>query len=396
VLSLLTRHERLRQEPCQFVPETRRTNCVGSCFLTALCFFVLVSAKHSHAEENAIDWRTGKEFRSQLESMIGFQWESSPIREGLRGLSDNQRIAIWLDRRVDPNHLMDLTVNNVTLDSALRQVGESIGGGVSYIGAVAYIGSKPVTAKLATLAALRRDEVKGLPSAARSRFSTKSVSAWKELSTPRELFRQLAQTARARVINIEQIPHDLWPARSLPTMSLTDRMTLLLAGFDMTFEIARDGSAIRLVPIPTEVSIERRYSPNGSLNVASAKLSATFPAIDIKKAGARLVVRGTFEQHEAIGRLLRGETTRHSEPIDPNSKRFDLRVDNQPIGAIIKAVAGREMLEVQIAPTVQEKLQQRVSFDVKQLTLEQLFEKTLNGAGIMFRIDDGVLILQTD
>jgi hypothetical protein len=309
-------------------------------------------------------------------------------------LAANQRIAIWLDRRVDPEHEVDLAVSDSTLDEALQRVGSAIGGGVSYVGSVAYLGSQPVTAKLATLAALRRDEVKLLPTAARSRFASNSAWTWEELATPRELLGQLAQQADTKVLNIDLIPHDLWPAGDLPAMPLTDRMTLLLAGFDLTFDIARDGSAIRLAPMPAEAVIERSYSPRGTLNAAETAVTTAFPGVGMKKAAARLAITGTFEEHEAIERLLRGEPIRRVETT-PGSKRFDLRVENQPIGAIVKAVADREKLQLQVEPALQSKLQQLISLDVKQLTLEELLDRALMSTGITHRIEAGVLELRS-
>jgi len=344
------------------------------------------------AEDHAA-WRTGEDFRRQLDSTIGFQWESSPIREGLHGLATNQRVAIWLDRRVDPDHEVDLAVNDSTLDEALQRVGGAIGGGVSYVGSVAYLGSKPVTVRLATLAAMRRDEVKQLPTAARTRFASHSAWTWEELATPRELLNQLARRANTQVVNIDQIPHDLWPAGDLPALPLTDCMTLLLAGFDLTFEIARDGSAVRLTPMPTEAVIEWSYSPRGSLTAAETAVTTAFPGVGVKKAGARLAITGTFEEHEAIERLIRGEPIRRVEPT-PGSKRFDLRVENT-IGAIVTAVAEREMLQLRVEPAIQAKLQQRISLDVKQLTLEELLDRALRSAGVTHRIEDGVLELRS-
>ncbi len=360
----------------------------------ALLVALAVPANFGVCAEDASSWRTGEDFRRQLDSTVGFQWEASPIREGLRGLATNQRVAIWLDRRVDPEYEVDLAVSDSTLDEALQRVGSSIGGGVSYVGAVAYLGSQPVTAKLATLAALRRDEVKLLPTAARIRFAENSAWTWEELATPRELLSELAQQANTKVLNIDQIPHDLWPAGDWPAMPLTDRMTLLLAGFDLTFDIARDGSAIRLTPMPAEAVIERSYSPRGSLNAAESAVAAAFPGVGVKKAAARLAITGTFEEHEAIDRLLRGEPVRRVETT-PGTKLFDLRVENQSIGAIIKAVADSEKLQLQVDPALRAKLQQLISLDVKQLTLDELLDRALKSTGINHRIEDGVLELSS-
>jgi len=168
----------------------------------------------------------------------------------------------------------------------------------------------------------------------------------------------------------------------------------LLAGFDLTFEIARDGSAIRLAPMPPEVSLQRSYPPRGSLDSDAAMIRKAFPGVAVEKAAARLAVTGSFEEHQGIERLLRGEPVRREATV-PGSKRFDLRVENQPAGAIIKAVAAREQLQIDADASSLTNLQQRISLDVKQLTLKELLDHVLRSTGITHRIEDGVLTLRS-
>ena len=50
-----------------------------------------------------VDWKIGLEFRKALEQPIGIKWAENPVRNAFRNLSNNQQIAIWLDRRIDPS-----------------------------------------------------------------------------------------------------------------------------------------------------------------------------------------------------------------------------------------------------------------------------------------------------
>ncbi|MEO8495823.1 MAG: hypothetical protein ABI614_12180, partial [Planctomycetota bacterium] len=151
---------------------------------------------------------------------------------------------------------------------------------------------------------------------------------------------------------------------------------------------------IRLAPMPAEAVIERSYAPRGSLNAAETAITAAFPGVGMKKAGVRLAITATWEEHDAIDRLIRGEPVRRVETT-PGSKRFDLRVENQPVGAIVKAVAEREKLELRVDPAIQAKLQQLISLDVKQLTLEELLDRALKSVGVTHHIQDGVLELRS-
>lgn len=337
-------------------------------------------------------WKTNGDFERQLGSRIGFEWKANPVRAGIQGIAANQSIAIWLDRRVDPGFEVDLLVQDATLAEGLRRIAGSVGGGVSYVGAVAYIGSPQVAQRLATLAALRRDDVKRLPTAARSKFAASNSWTWPQLSEPKELLAQVANAVNVRVVNPDLVPHDLWAAGDWPAMPVTDHLTLLLAGFDLHFEIARDGSAIRLIAMPDEVTIERSYSPGSTLNAVADRISAALPGVTFKKLGARLVVSGTYEQHQDVARLIRGEPIT-PQPQTGGERLFDLRVENEPIGGIVKAVASREKLEVKADSAVLSLLKRRVSFDVKQLSLEELLKRTLAETDVAFQIRDGVLNL---
>ena len=55
-------------------------------------------------------------------------------------------------------------------------------------------------------------------------------------------------------------------------MPWTERMTLVLAGFGMTFEFADGGASIRLVPLPEVLTIERTYTPRGDAKDTAAQL----------------------------------------------------------------------------------------------------------------------------
>ena len=183
---------------------------------------------------------------------------------------------------------------------------------------------------------------------------------------------------------MDRLPHDLWVAGNLPPLAVADRLSLLLAGFNLTFDIAEDGSAIRPTGIPEQVSVQRRYSPPGSLATASAKIASDFPNVRIKTEGTRLLVSGTFEDHVRIASLLRGDAV--PRPTRPaGEKRYDLKTES-PVGAIVKLLVEREKLQITVDPSVRPLLQSRVSVEVKQATLRQLLDATLEPAGIRYEL----------
>ena len=54
------------------------------------------------------------------------------------------------------------------------------------------------------------------------------------------------RTTRLARCEAERIPHDLWPAGNLPELSLAEQLTVLLIGFDLTFELRPEDRRLRL------------------------------------------------------------------------------------------------------------------------------------------------------
>ncbi|MBP89362.1 MAG: hypothetical protein CMJ64_22060 [Planctomycetaceae bacterium] len=362
--------------------------------IAAACVtLLLLFSSQSLRGQERIAWKTDLALRKQLQATVGFQWSgSATIRPSLDSLSRNQQVAIWLDRRVDPGHPLDLALQDVSLRQALRVVAAKIGCGVCFVDSVVYIGPECVTKKLATLAAIRRDEVKRLPPAQRSKLQQAKPWKWEDVSAPKDLLADIAREASIRVAEVDRLPHDLWVAGDLPPLLVTDRLSLLFAGFDLTFDIAKDGSAIRPTAIPEQVSLQRPHTPRGSLAKAADKIASDFPNVGVRTSGNQLIVTGTFEDHDRIASMLRGETVSRPPRRPAGERRYDLQARNS-VQAIIEYLAERENLRITIDPAIRSKLETRASVDVKQATLRQLLDATLEPAGIRYELEDQALRL---
>jgi hypothetical protein len=332
-------------------------------------------------------WQTGRRFRDQLDTEAAIAWQASPLRHSLAELSRAQRVAIMLDRRVDPGRLVDFSINNVALDAALRGLAEHLGLGVCYVGPVAYVGPKDVTEKLATLAEATGEETSKRWAALRRPPVPPRPWRWEDLTTPRELVEQLAAEGGVEVEGLDRIPHDLWPAADLPPLAFAARLTLVLAGFDLSFALAPDGAAIRLIPMPAHVSITRTYNKRLSQeNIA--QVAAAFPNANIRQAGNRLIAAGRLEDLQEIERLLWGKRPDRSTDGPrkaPMEKRYSLSITNVSVGAILKTIAVQAQLEVRIDPRAAGQLRKLIAVEVKDATIEELLTKTLEPAGLAFR-----------
>jgi hypothetical protein len=207
-------------------------------------------AARSAAAQEPVKWKTGVAFRRQLDAPVSLIWENRSLREGLTRLSQTCGVAIFLDRRIDPGQPISLTVREQPLETLAKQVATEARAGVAIIGPVIYIGPPEQASQLVALAAIRRQDVSKLPDEAKTRLLRTQAWQWDELVEPRQLLNELARQANVTVENAEMVPFDLWPAVSLPPLACVDRLTLLLAGFGLTFKIDNRGKSVQLVPQP--------------------------------------------------------------------------------------------------------------------------------------------------
>lgn len=340
-------------------------------------------------------WLTGRDFQRRLELPVDVAWSAtasaSSLRQRMDALARAQGVAIWLDRRIDPSQPVDFSSTGESLYAALQRLAAKLGAGVGHTDGIVYLGPRPTAAKFATLTALRIDEARKLPPGPQAAFLRKRAWRWPDLATPRELIAELAGEATVAVEGMEQIPHDLWAARDLPSLGWAERLSLVLAGFDLTFQFLRDGTAVRLVAMPEEAVLERTYAARGDMAGPIRALAERFPGAQVERRGARIAVRGCYEDHQLIERLLRGEKVQRVE-VDPQKTRYTLEVVNQPLGVVLRHIA-RLGLAVEVDPRIHPKLQELVTFRVENATLEELVRAALAGRGIRFRLSGSSLQL---
>jgi len=341
-------------------------------------------------------WKTGGAFRQQLAASVSVTvtWENRALRDALAGLSQQLDVAVLLDRRIDPGQSITLIVREKSAEEALKQLAAAAHAEWRAVGPVIYVGPAHAAAKLPTLAALRRQDAERLPAEVRSRLLKVQAWTWDELAEPRRLLDELAKQAGITVSNPEVIPHDLWPAVSLPPLAWVDRLSLLLAGFDLTFEIADQGKAVRLAPFPDKVLLEKSYVTRGPAGTVAAQLRRVAPDAEIRVEQRKIVVAGLQEDHEKIEQLLAYQNTPKTKTAKkgPVEQRFSLTVGkNDPAGAVVRTIATQIGKELKYDTAVLQKLKQNVPLSVKDVTLDELLTVTLKPLGLTYKLTDEAL-----
>jgi hypothetical protein len=350
---------------------------------------VFLAATETFAEE-PIAWLTGEKLKSQLEQKVGATWEGIPFRRAITSLSRSQRVAILLDRRVDPDEKVDLSFTDVTLDAALELIAGKKQVGVAQVGPVIYFGPTMTAEKLRTLAALRREEALHLPSQARSRILQQQPMRWDDLAAPRDLLAKLSADAHVTVEGADRIPHDLWAAADLPAANFIDRLTLIAGQFDLTFSFADDGASVRLVEVPETVAIQKSYPLRGSTAARgkeiASRLAESLPGAKIEATADKLVVRGRAEDLDLVEAYLSGRTAKQTNVV-PGQKVYQLSVV-KPVGALLKALGPKLDLDIRIDEEAIKSaglsLATEVKVDVKSASEDELLKAVLEPAKLTF------------
>ncbi|MEN6459040.1 MAG: STN domain-containing protein [Thermoguttaceae bacterium] len=311
----------------------------------------LLGAAATAGAEEPIHWLTGASLDERLAEPIDVLWAENPLRPALMRLSRACRVAILIDRRVDPGQKLDFSLRGVPLGEALETIARGRHLGVARLGSVIYLGPRPVADRLPAVAAALDKAVRRLPTALQRKFRQPKALSWPDLATPREVLAELGLQNRFEIANLEEIPHDLWAAAELPPLPLVDRLTLVAIQFGQTFEASNRGSKLMLAltPVPRDL-------PATSKGLSSSRRPS---------AGS-----------------THGST--------PGEDRFTINVREKPVGPVLRQLAERLGLELRMDEQAIQaagiSLDQRVSVHLENATADEVFRKLLDGTRLSFHL----------
>lgn len=324
-----------------------RRSCPGAVVgLSVLIVLAVGQWPGSASAQPAVAWKTGDGLRAALAQPAGVTWEHVPLRDHLHQLACAHHVCIFLDRRIDPSQRITFQAQEIPFATALRQLARQIGARVTLLDSVVYLGPEPAVAKLTFVAAARRRDAAHLVRGIRRRVVQRRAWHWEDLTVPRQLVSQLAEQGGVDVDELDRVPYDLWPAADLPKLVWTDCLSLVLAGFDLSFEFTGPGREIRLVPFPETL-------PPG-------------------------VPRGNWPT------LSKAAGSTHAAP-GVDQTRYTMTVAGHPLGAVLKTLETRSGLTFAIDSSAAKKLTTIVKFSVREATLDQLLGAALRPAGLTFQ-----------
>lgn len=334
-------------------------------------------------------WRTGSDFHDQLQTGISLTWQSRDLREGLETLARSQRVAIFLDRRVDPGRRITFSCEDEPFENAVRGIAAKARLGVGYVGPVIYVGPPLTCAGIATLTQVRNEQVKDLPPATHKRLLRRNPTAWPDLVEPQLLLTKMATNSGLTIPNIQSVPHDIWRSVDLPDLTFAEQAVLVSAGFDLSFRWHQNARQVFLIRYPKATSIRRAYGSTNPDKLAK-EFSEMLPQAFVEAEDGRVVVRSTVEDHWKIERTRKTKGIQQKAPKDPKDERYTLTVKNEPTETLFRLLTKKLKMELVVHEnTPKAKLDKRISFSVNAVTSADLFKAMGRAAGLRVQFDSG-------
>lgn len=368
----------------------------------------------TRGEERDRGWErlTGKAFQQVLQEPLSVTWAQVDLRTVTHRLEETRQVSLLVDRRLDPSALLEFTANDLPLEDLVAQLAESRGGVSRVVGNTLYIGPVGASSPLRTLVALRTRELNDAirEGMGKRGYVKPNDFAWNDLATPRELLTRLAERYSFELTGLEQVPHDLWGAASLPQATLPETLSLILIQFDLTFAWRKGGAGVQIQPIPGEVLLEQTHATPKGMKPKEwlARIEEELPDRQARLVADGVVLSAPLEQQEAIAQIrdqLRGTRLpgkgNKGKPAPVKEIRYTLRIQDKPVGSLLKTLESRQpawQFEYDAAALQQAgiRLEQRISLDVKEVTLEELLRTALSQVRLGFEIDGQTVRLYPD
>lgn len=236
--------------------------------VAVLSFFFTVASPTGQAQvpEMAVqtDWLTGRQLDLHLQKPVSVSWTDSPIKSRLLNFAHQQKIGIFVDRRIDTEKRVSITSRDVSIEQFLWQVAEQGGWGICRLDDFFYLGPPETTATLPILWQQMKAKTRKRSKDYEVAWSQRSEFELNEIFIPAEVLQELSRQHEFTVTS-GKLPHDVWSAVDLPANSVDAQVGVLLVGFNQWFLRSRNGKDVTLVEFP---EIERGQIEIGPLENA--------------------------------------------------------------------------------------------------------------------------------
>ncbi|MFK7768106.1 MAG: hypothetical protein AB8B55_12855 [Mariniblastus sp.] len=333
------------------------------------------------------EWHTGRELDLFNRASVSADWTEAKRRERLLQFAKQQGVAVFFDRRVDPEVLINFGKVNCTMEqfywafAADQKLGVCRLGDFYYFGPIQTAHSLPI--HWTTLA----KQSSRLKKSAVNWTEKKPIKS--ETAIPSELLKDLAERNGFQITNPETIPHDVWAAFELPPTSLDQRVAILLVGFNKWFERSDDGTKITIIELPMVTEGRVEFASIKDAKKVALKLKSQFRSTRIRGTGRTLTATGLAGELAKVRQRLVDRQV--PEQTELSARTWSLKFPRARRISVLKKIAEQTGLELITTEAPDEKLTEAIGLEVKDANLSELIEATLGGSGLKFDLSKKTL-----
>jgi len=190
-----------------------------------------------------------------LDEPVRASWQGVPLREWATRVTPLAGLPVIVDRRLDPDVAITLQCRGEPLREALTMAAEQAGAEVAVLRSTIRIVPRSQHGICERAEDARGRDLARLPREPQAALAKPAAWAWPEAARPRDLVAAVAAEAGVPLEGIDGLPHDHFPAASLPTLSRAERIDLVLAHFDRRAEWRNRGGEVRGVIVPLDANL---------------------------------------------------------------------------------------------------------------------------------------------
>ncbi|MGD9856656.1 MAG: hypothetical protein AB7U20_17050 [Planctomycetaceae bacterium] len=367
-------------------------------FAWGVGLFIAFSAVSSAADEER-SVSTGVRFRQELRRPINVFLRAVTVRTVTERLAAQHNVAIVLDRRIDPDHVLDVQLAQVTLREGLDLFAAQIAADAAVVGSTIVLGPPASLDRLRTDCVRQVEFLRSLKEDKSRERTFELIQSrtfrWDDLQTPQELLLTVSRTFGVTVVNPELIPHDRWAGGVMANVNAIEALALIAGQFDLTFSWSEDVSAIELKESPQRLTIEDSYDvPAGRDEPALAAAGQECPLAAIRRDGGKLHVVATVREHERIAAILAPESRgpqAAAPDLGPLSRRtFTLTIQRAPAAAVLRTLEAQGVVVEYDADALQSAgidLTQKISLSLQDAPADRFFQALCDPLGLTFHIE---------
>lgn len=384
-------HRQIKTAFCQTIALFRQCVIPTTLAIVAISTLAHIDSASAQVVTPDTDWKTGRKILAANELAVSVSWSNAPIRSRLQSFSGTQKLAFFLDRRIDPSLKINTRIRNGTTEQFLWQLASEQGIGVCRIEDFYYFGPTDTTEKLPLAIEALKQESTTRGKAFRKQWSKRRPIQTTEIIQPKQLLSRLAIENGFSIDNLDALPHDVWSRIALPSTTLEGRVAIVLAGFNKWFVRSEDGTSIEIIDFPRIESMKISIPTSGNARVIVKNLKQQFPDRLLSAKGkTRLNVTGTPAQIATVWQKV----VESQPPIrNPTGMTpFSLTVRALRINILEKIVADTDRKLIVPIPAPKT-LTEPVDLKVVKVPLSELIDEVLKGTGLKFDMDDDTLTI---